>query len=110
MIARFVINGNHVEVEGTPAELAEILFGIQPAAPEEPSVRKRTSFAKVYHQVLGMSIRDYVQKDLTVSTDSYVLDILNKIRAANLKEPPEDRLRETIEAARQPAGTGDQDG
>lgn len=182
MKAKFLINGNEVEIEGTPAELSEMLLGIpsdkpssppshpsppkrsrgrprkQPPAfsepseppPEEPESEPEVtqeiseplpeepppippttiiqdnpndsippsppsqpsqplqssqatpiSFSKVYHEVLGCSLKDYVAKAPEVSTDSYVIDILNKCRAANKPVPPETRLRTTIEAAKQ---------
>jgi hypothetical protein len=117
MKATFTINGNLVEVEGTPQELAEILFGIQEPA-SSPSKRKRipkpaaapesmpqetpqpASFAKVYHEALGMPMKEYIAKDLSISTDAYTIDIMNKCKEKNLPLPPEDRLRKTIEAAK----------
>jgi hypothetical protein len=126
MKATFTINGNVVDVEGTPQELAEILFGIQ-----EPSSRSRktrnpkpvsqpesasqetsqpasaattpsipVSYAKTYHDALGTSMKEYIGKDASLSTDAYVIDIQSKITAKGLPQPPEDRLRKTIEAAK----------
>jgi hypothetical protein len=124
MKATFLINGNQVEIEGTPAELSEMLLGIpsesksakhrrkpapQPleqdnpneSAPPALATEERISYAVIYHQALGTSLKEYIAKDPSVSTDSYIIAITNKCRSLGLSPPPEPRLRKTIDAAKQ---------
>jgi len=128
MKAIFLINGNQVEIEGTPAELSEMLLGI-PSTDQRPKTRsrkpapqppdqepdqdnpnesipplapgERISYANTYHLALGTSLKDYISKNPQISTDSFVIDITNKCRAVHHEPPPEQRLRKTIEAAKQ---------
>jgi len=102
MKALLTINGNVVEIECTPEEFAIVLGSPLPEGkrrqPKRPE--QNVSYAKLYHEALGMSFMEYIASDPNKPTEEFVKDILDKCVKLSPDVPSVERLRDTVEEAK----------
>jgi len=101
--ARLEINGNVIEIDPPAEILLNLITGTTPSEDPSPkSDRKpRISYARIYNDALGMSIKEYISANPACTSDQYFQDINAKIAATGTTISP-NKLKTAILAALSP--------